>query len=146
MRTIRIRVTLREVVPRVTRIIDVPAGVLLSEVHDLLQVAVGWTDSHLHIFQAGDVRFAPPGPDGPDPDGDGERDEHGVRLRELPASLMYLYDFGDGWEHELEVLGPGGPALGCVSGEGACPPEDVGGPGGYEEFRAAIADPDDPEH
>jgi hypothetical protein len=43
---------MREVVPKVTRIIDVPAGVLLPELHDLLQVAVGWTDSHLHMFLA----------------------------------------------------------------------------------------------
>jgi len=51
-----------------------------------------------------------------------------------------------GWEHEVELLGPGGEVPGCVAGEGACPPEDVGGPHGYAHFREALADPRDPEH
>ena len=51
MRTVRLRVTMREVVPRVERVIDVPAGITLDELHEVLQVALGWTDSHLHQFR-----------------------------------------------------------------------------------------------
>ncbi len=69
-----------------------------------------------------------------------------MSLRSLPARFTYCYDFGDGWEHEVMVVGPGGDSPGCVEGEGACPPEDVGEPPGYAHFREALADPDDPEH
>lgn len=48
MRTVRLRVTMRDVVPRVERVIDVPAAITLDELHEVLQVAIGWTNSHLH--------------------------------------------------------------------------------------------------
>jgi hypothetical protein len=121
---------------------DVPAEAVLPELHDLFQVAIGWTDSHLHQFVADDVRYGMPGTDADDD----ELDETGVALRALPDRFSYLYDFGDGWEHEVEVVGPGGERPGVLAGEGACPPEDVGGPHGYAEFRKAYADPGDPEH
>ena len=142
VKTSRLRVTLVEVEPAVVRILDVPAGVLLSELHDLLQAALGWTDSHLHQFVADGIPYGRPDIDGPED----ERDEAGVTLRTLPDRFRYLYDFGDGWEHEVEVLGPGGDQPGVIAGQGACPPEDVGGPYGYAEFREAWADPANPEH
>ena len=142
MKTTRLEVTMSEVLPAVVRVLDVPAGVLLPELHDLLQAALGWTDSHLHQFVAGDICYGVPDLDGPDD----ERDESAVALRALPNRFAYLYDFGDGWEHEVVVVGPGGDWPGVVSGEGACPPEDVGGPHGYVEFRRVIADPDEPEY
>jgi hypothetical protein len=131
-----------DVEPAVVRVIDVPAGVLLPELHDLLQAALGWTDSHLHQFVADGVCYGMPDMDGPED----ERDEAAVALRALGGRLTYLYDFGDGWEHEVVVLGPGGERAGVVSGEGACPPEDVGGTHGYAEFRQVMADPSHPEH
>lgn len=142
MKTLRLRVTMREVEPPVLRVLDVPAGVLLPELHDLLQAAFGWTDSHLHQFVADGVRYGVPDLDGPED----ERDESAVRLRELPGRFDYLYDFGDGWEHEVVIVGPGEDRPGVVGGEGACPPEDVGGPHGYADFRQGMADPDHPEH
>jgi Plasmid pRiA4b ORF-3-like protein len=134
-----------EVEPTVVRVLDVPAGVLLPELHDLLQVAIGWTDSHLHQFVADDARYGMPDIDGFN-EFDDERAETGVPLRALPARFTYLYDFGDGWEHEVLVVGPGGDRAGVVAGEGACPPEDVGGPYGYADFRKVLANPTDPEH
>jgi hypothetical protein len=142
MRTTRLRVTMNEVEPPVLRVVDVPAGVLLSELHDLLQVAIGWTDSHLHAFVADGVRYGVPDPDA----FEDERDESGVTLRALPTRFTDLYDYGDGWEHEVEVTGSGGDRSGVVAGEGACPPEDVGGPHGYTEFLTVLANPRDPEH
>ncbi len=142
MKTSRLEVTMSEVQPTVVRVLDVPAGVLLPELHDLLQAAIGWTDSHLHQFVAGDISYGMPDLDGPDD----EHDESAVTLRALPNRFIYLYDFGDGWEHEVVVIGPGGDWPGVVAGEGACPPEDVGGPHGYAEFRRVMADPDHPEH
>ncbi len=141
MKTIRLRVTLVEVVPTVVRVIDVPATITLAELHDVLQVAVGWTDSHLHQFRTETATYGVP-----DADWDDEQlDERGVRLADLPTRFGYAYDFGDGWEHDVEMLGPGGEP-GCVDGAGACPPEDCGGPYGYLNVLAALADPRDPEH
>ena len=133
---------MRDIEPVVVRVLDVPAAVLLPELHDLLQVALGWTDSHLHQFVADGICYGVPDTDEPDD----ERDEAGVPLRALPPRFSYLYDFGDGWEHDVEMLGPGGELPGCVSGEGACPPEDVGGPHGYARFRSVLSNPHDPEH
>ncbi len=127
------------------RILDVPSAATLPELHELLQAGMGWTDSHLHQFEAGQTRYGIPDPDvaADDPD---LRDERSATLRDLPATFGYLYDFGDSWHHDIENLGPGGPEPGCVDGSGACPPEDCGGSAGYEEFREAIADPTHPEH
>jgi hypothetical protein len=143
MRTTRLRVTMRGVEPAVWRVLDVPSALTLAELHDLLQGALGWTDSHLHRFEADGISYGMPDLDWVEDD---DRDERGAKLRELSARFRYLYDFGDGWEHEVEVLGAGGQAPGCVYGEGACPPEDVGGPYGYAEFREALANPGHPEH
>jgi Plasmid pRiA4b ORF-3-like protein len=131
-----------EVEPAVVRVLDVPTGVLLPELHNILQVTVGWSDSHLHQFVADGVSYGMPNTDA----FDGERVETGVPLRALLAHFTYLYDFGDGWEHAVEMIGGGGERPRVVAGEGACPPEDVGGPHGYAEFRKALADPGHAEH
>jgi len=136
---------MREVEPPVVRVLDVPSGVMLHELHDLLQVAIGWTDSHLHRFVAGEVRYGMPDIDGFN-EFDDERPETGVPLRSLPVLFTYVYDFGDDWHHDIEVIGAGGDRPGLVAGEGACPPEDVGGPHGYADFLRALANPRDPEH
>ena len=106
-------VTLREVAPRVLRVVDVPASSTLPELHELLQVAVGWTDSHLHQFVAGDIRYGVAHEEWLDD----QVDEAGARLRGLPERFVYLYDFGDGWTHDVELLGPGADQPGCVYGE-----------------------------
>lgn len=67
-------------------------------------------------------------------------------LAALAPRFVYAYDLGDGWEHDIEVLGRGGPTLGCAGGHGACPPEDCGGPDGYRDLLDALADPRHPEH
>lgn len=141
--TVRLRVTMREVEPRVVRVVDVPGTVTLPELHDILQVAIGWTDSHLHLFETADGRrYGTPDLDW----GDDIRDEAAATLRDVAPGFTYEYDFGDGWEHDVELLGRGGPQPGCVDGEGACPPEDCGGPHGYAELLEALAGPAHPDH
>jgi hypothetical protein len=142
VKTKRLRITLREVLPEVVRVIDVPDSCVLPELHHLIQASVGWTDSHLHQFIAGQATYAVPDED----NADGQLDESGVLLGQLPTSFRYLYDLGDGWEHDVDVLGPGGAEPGCVSGAGTCPPEDCGGPGGFTELLIALGDPTHPEH
>ena len=115
MRTTRLQVTLREVEPKVRRLVDVPASITLDELHDVLQVALGWTDSHLHQHRTDSAVYSIASEgwdDGSDPD------EQGVQLSALPPRFDYLYDFGDGWTHDVEVLGSGEDAPGCVDGEG----------------------------
>jgi hypothetical protein len=140
--TTRLRVTLLGVEPTVIRVIDVPAVSTLPELHQLLQAAVGWTNSHLHQFVTGEARYGVPDPDGMED----ERDEAGVLLRDLPPRFSYLYDFGDDWDHTVEIVGRGDDEPGCRYGEGMCPPEDVGGVGGYAELLAVLADPAHEDH
>ena len=145
MNTTRLRVVLRDVEPAVTRVIDVPASATLPELHDLLQAAMGWTDSHLHQFVTPKATYGRELP-GVEVWPEDQRDETHARLADLGTTFEYLYDFGDGWTHDVEVLGPGGAAPGCVDGCGACPPEDCGGPGGYAELLDTLADPAHPHH
>lgn len=143
--TARLRVVLRDVEPTVARVIDVPASSSLPELHELLQAALGWTNSHLHQFVTPQATYGMVIP-GEEMWPEDQRDETGWRLADLGTRFEYLYDFGDGWTHDIEVLGRGGPRPGCVDGHGACPPEDCGGPGGYAELLDVLADPTHPEH
>lgn len=139
---------MRGVNPVVARVIDVPAACTLAELHELLQAAIGWTDSHLHEFQTLDGRRfgVPDEEDAFDDLAPPLADEATTGLRELGRESVYLYDFGDGWTHDIAVLGPGAARPGCVYGEGMCPPEDVGGPDGYAEMLAVLTDPVDDQH
>lgn len=143
MKTLRLRVVMHEVEPRVERVIDVPAAITLDELHEVLQVAIGWTDSHLHQFRTEDAVYTVPFEEWAE---DREVDERGVRLSQLPTRFVYAYDLGDGWLHDVAVLGRGDDQPGCVDGQGACPPEDCGGAGGYADLLKALANPTDPEH
>ena len=80
MRTVRLRVTMREVEPRVERLIDVPSAITLDELHEVLQVALGWTDSHLHQFRTDTTVYAVPFEDG-----EPEADDSGAPVSTLPT-------------------------------------------------------------
>jgi hypothetical protein len=149
-RVLQLRVTLDDVTPPVWRQVLVPAGYTLDRVHRVIQFAMGWQDCHLHSFEIDGEQYGEPDPDGDLP----LLDEMDYRLDAVvgPGTRMsYVYDFGDWWEHEVvveEVL-QADPQVRypvCVAGERACPPEDVGGPEGYEEFIAALTDPHHPRH
>lgn len=146
MKTTRLQATLDEVEPAVVRVIDVPADTRLPELHDLLQAGFGWWDYHLHQFVTADgptYGMDLPGEELWPPD---QIDETTASLPDLGRQFSYVYDFGDDWHHTITVLGPGGTEPGCVDGQGACPPEDCGGPGGYAKLLATLADPSDDEH
>jgi hypothetical protein len=146
----QLRITLDEVEPAVWRRVLVPGGYTLDRLHRVVQYAVGWNDYHLHVFDIAGLQYGMP-----DPDGLLEvRDELDARLDAVAVKgtrLRYTYDFGDWWEHELAVedIVPAEPDTAyplCLEGEGACPPEDVGGARGYAEMLAALADPGHPDH
>jgi hypothetical protein len=149
----QMRIELREVKPLVWRRILVPENVTLAKLHVILQAAMGWTYGHLHEYTVGRQRYGMP--DDEWPDDEPVIDERRVRLKSLIEDrvrrIRYLYDFGDNWEHDVRIEDlvlprAGAPLLVCTAGENACPPQDVGGPPGYEEFLAALADPNHQEH
>jgi hypothetical protein len=154
-RIYQLKVTLRDVRPPVWRRLLVPGSATLGDLHRMIMKSMGWLDCHLHEFEVGGVRYAPPDPEADDWGLAPACDEGSARLaRVAPRAGMrfdYTYDFGDDWVHSIlvEAVGPveaGRAYPACIAGRRACPPEDVGGPWGYAEFLAALADPEHEEH
>jgi hypothetical protein len=147
----QIKITLQGSNPPIWRRIQVRGDTPLDKLHHIIQVVMGWTNSHMHQFIVGEAYFGPPDPYYDDL---AVSDETRFKLsriaRDEGAVFIYEYDFGDSWAHELlvEKMVPPGEAKYpvCLAGERACPPEDVGGVWGYEGFLEAIRDPDHPEH
>lgn len=143
-----LRITLDNVNPAVTRRIEVPLDIRLDRLHLTLQAALGWTNSHLWEIRVRDVGWGIPDPGWPDGPLDGRKATLLTVVGDTGAkTLHYLYDFGDGWEHtvKIERLVEADPQTKypiLLEATGRCPPEDVGGPWGYEECLEAIADPD----
>jgi len=150
------KITLLEIKPPIWRRIQV-TDCTLDELHEHIQTAMGWTNSHLHDFEIKGKRYG-------DPDllDDGFEDFECIDSLDtllsdiLPKSgkrfaFKYQYDFGDSWDHE--ILFEGRPKADpkvkypiCLEGQRACPPEDCGGTWGYDEFLEAIRNPKHPEH
>lgn len=149
-RVYQLKATIIGTKPAVWRRLVVPEDITLARLHDVLQAAFGWWDCHLHEFEIGGVRYGvDDGEDWSPP-----KDERRARLNTLVktgTSFLYVYDFGDDWRHKVvvEKVFPGTAGTkypACTGGARACPPEDCGGVWGYEEFLAAIAEPDHDEH
>lgn len=153
-RIYRLKVTLRETAPPVWRRLELAGRTSLRRLHRILQVAMGWRDAHLYLFTVRGELYGEP--DGMwEDDGIDVRDAGRLQLeRAAPAegdAFVYEYDLGDGWEHDVVVerIGPPRPWATyplCVGGARACPPEDCGGTGGYEELLRVIRDPRDEEY
>ncbi len=140
----RLKITLDDVEPTVLRRVDVPFDIRLDRLHLTIQAAMG-----LDQLRAGDVGWSTPNPDA---DWSGDfLDARKARLGDVledigTKKLIYLYDFGDGWEHTIKVERLADPEPGAlyprlIEVSGRCPPEDCGGPWGYAEMLEAIADP-----
>ena len=147
----QLRIRLRGSKPPIWRRIQVRSNTTLAKLHDIFQIVMGWTNSHLHQFIIHGVEYGVPDP-GYDMDLEGEKR---VRLGELifaeKEKFIYEYDFGDSWEHEILVekvfpIEKGVRYPICLKGKRACPPEDCGGIWGYSEFLEAIENVDHPEH
>ncbi len=146
-----INVSLNYVTPPIWRRLLVSPETDLGDLHVIIQIAMGWTDSHLHQFIVGNDFYGVP-----DPAFDGEvSDESAIQIGSLLKkdgdSILYEYDFGDGWVHTVTLerirpQQPGEAVPACLAGERSCPLEDVGGPFGYTEFLQVFADKTHPEH
>jgi len=146
---LRLKVTLRNSVPEIWRQVEVVSTNTLAQLHRVLQVAMGWTDSHLHQYWQGDRCFSMADQDL----GLEGEDERTVRLdtlfRKPGDQMVYEYDFGDGWDHDIVLEGIGsvtGDEPRVCNGRGTCPPEDVGGISGFEEFLEALTNPRHSRH
>lgn len=148
----QLRIDLLGIRPPIWRRLLVPSEVTLDVVHAIIQVAMGWSNYHLHVFTYRGVEIGDPTTDDW---GQETIDERGVRLSQVLAKagdkLTYEYDFGDGWVHtlKLEKVLPRHPETAypvCVTGRRACPPEDVGGIWGYADFLEALSDEYHPRH
>jgi hypothetical protein len=155
----QLKVTLRDIRPLIWRRLQVPSDATLLDLHFVLQRAFDWDNSHLHEFEGGSSRAKRVRYGCPEPDDFMSSvpllDEAEVSLAAaLPAKgsgLLYRYDFGDDWKHDILVekvlaAAPGVTRPRCLAGRRAGPPEDCGGPWSYEDFVAALADPNDEDH
>ena len=152
MSIIELKITLKHVEPAVTRTLQVPTDILLDDLHLTIQAAMGWTNSHLYMFQVGRVTWGLPDPNFGGDDLPSDETTLAELIEDTGArTITYLYDFGDSWDHRIKI----GKISDPIPGElyprltdiaGRCPPEDVGGFPGYEVFLEAIGDPKHPEH
>jgi len=155
---IEAHVTIRDIEPPIWRRLLLPLDLNLAQLHEVIQAALGWTDSHLHQFHVGGLIYgAPEFDEGGFADDSPETFEAtDVHLKdfsfypETPPTILYEYDFGDGWVHEITLKRVAGdkdikyPV--CVDGARRAPPEDVGGTMGYAEFLEAWSDPSHEDH
>jgi Plasmid pRiA4b ORF-3-like protein len=147
---LQLKIALKDIKPPIWRRVQVP-DCSLALLHQIIQVAMGWDDYHLYSFEVGGTQYS-------DPRGAGELDMENASQAKLSRIIPrekfkfgYTYDFGDNWEHAILVekilpmeVGKKYPV--CLEGKRACPPEDVGGSWGYEEFVKAIRDPRHERH
>ncbi|MGH9866979.1 MAG: plasmid pRiA4b ORF-3 family protein [Candidatus Polarisedimenticolia bacterium] len=147
----KLKVTLQDSRPPIWRRFEVPADVTLFKLHQILQLVMGWTDSHLHQFRRGETLYGESDPEF----GIRRRNEKRVRLAEVLLKpkdrMVYEYDFGDGWQHDIVLEDTPSPEPRVryprvLAGKRACPPEDIGGMWGFYGFLEAIRDPKHPEH
>lgn len=152
-RIYQLKISLRDSEPEIWRRVLVSGGVTLKKLHRVIQEAMAWTDSHLHEFIVGKISYCEPDPE---MEIGRSKNENRFHLYEIApkakGSFLYVYDFGDGWEHKIKVEKildrderyPGYST--CLGGEKACPPEDCGGIYGYYEMMEVREDPKHPEH
>lgn len=152
MQTYTLRVQLLEIAPPIFRRINVPASITLAKLHKVIQIAMGWDNYHIYLFEIGRDQYG---------EGCGEWNDFGQRVLNAKRTtledvvsrkgmqFLYTYDMGDGWDHQITVEAirkdPSGE-IHCLEGKRSCPPEDCGGSYGYQELLEKLFDPRHPEH
>jgi len=140
----QLEIVLKDYNPKIWRRILINSDILLVDFHRIIQTTMGWTNSHLHLFNDGIDYYSPR-----EFEVEETKDSRTVKLSEIfnleKQCLQYQYDFGDFWEHEiyLEKIIENDeihqiPC--CIDGERSCPPEDCGGTFGYEELLIVMSD------
>lgn len=140
----QLKISLLDIKPLIWRRILFEPKNTLNDLHEIIQLSMGWEDYHLYSFEYGGGRF--------------EFDGNITPFEKLSSlemqkrdELLYVYDFGDSWEHTvvLEDLLPKNEKLFypcCIDGKRACPPEDSGGVWGYREKLKILKNEKHPEY
>ncbi len=136
--------------PEIWRRILVFPDTSLLELHNIIQVVMGWSNNHLHQFVSDDIIYALKEFDVSNSVNSRKVNLDEV-LKEEQDGFWYLYDFGDSWQHEIRLekipgAGEEEQIPRCLAGERHCPPEDCGGIWGYEELLRIISDLSHEEH
>jgi hypothetical protein len=155
---LRADVHLLGIEPKISRTLELPMALNLAQLHDVLQAAFGWADTHLHEFIIGGLVYGAPELD----EGFTERrtfEATGVRMADLrfpndpnddSLTILYDYDFGDNWQHVIRLervpSEEGVKYPRCIDASRSGPPEDSGGPWSYGDFVEAWSDPAHEEH
>jgi hypothetical protein len=156
----QIKITLKDIDPPIWRTIQIPSTCTFWDLHSYIQDAFGWTNSHQHQFIYTDdsvekpiILGIPMEPEFEDEEPVLPGWEHKIKrfFEGETSKIEYVYDFGDNWQHTIELEEILEPVKGfkypfCVDGARACPPEDCGGPHGYTGLLETLFDPSDPEH
>ncbi len=145
----RVKVSLHGAKPPVWRRLEIPSAMRLDLVHEVIQVAFDWHGYHLHTFETVCGEFGSPDDDD---DWSERKDEATAALAQVAAAerakVVYSYDFGDDWRHDIvvEKIEPAEPGVAyprCTGGRRAAPPEDCGGIWAFNEYQADLDDPFD---
>ncbi|MGB3203084.1 MAG: plasmid pRiA4b ORF-3 family protein [Nodosilinea sp.] len=147
----QLKITLKGARPPIWRRVQVPSDITLAKLHKIIQLAMGWYNCHLHEFEVQGQTYGQPMPEY---DFD-VLNEQRMRLNQFVTGekfkFAYLYDMGDGWDHDVlveKILAPDPDTRYpvCIKGKRACPPEDCGGVWGYAELLEVLRDPNHSEH
>ncbi|MEY4135295.1 MAG: plasmid pRiA4b ORF-3 family protein [Saprospiraceae bacterium] len=153
-KSITFKIKLDYIKPAIWRVFKVNETEDLFSLHQIIQVVMGWENAHLFEFTCQNRRIGLIHDDD-EPWGVDEEveDSESVTLKDLDLKindkLMYVYDFGDDWIHQLQVLEISTEELDkpvCLKGERSCPPEDCGGPHGYMHLLSVLKNPNSPEY
>ena len=150
----QLKIVLRDIEPPIFRILQIKGNASLGKLHDYIQGVMGWDDCHLHEFNINGQRYRAEEQmyeDIDEPDCHDEREYRINKLLKEGDSFQYIYDYGDYWEHEItveKIIPPEDDVYYpiCSYGKRACPPEDCGGPWGYNEFLEILKDPKHEEY
>ncbi len=141
-----LKIRLIDAEPEIWRRFVVPASISLDRLHDVIQIVMGWNNSHLHEFTIGKKRYTE-NPEFKEEGLECGRYRLGDLIKQQGRVFEYLYDLGDCWEHEITIensryFNPDTRSESVyLEGERACPPDDVGGVPGYERFCEILKDP-----
>jgi len=145
-----LKVTLLDLEPTIWRTVEVSGATTLAKLHVAIQAAIGWENCHLHLFKLGKQLYGMPSDDDLPME-----DERKVTVAELlpkaGKTIVYTYDMGDDWHHEVKVEKVSAPVSGTkyprlIDGARACPPEDCGGVPGFMNLVEAMSDPKHEQH
>lgn len=151
---LQIKISLLDSPVPIWRRLIVDAGMPLSFVHEALQIAMGWWSYHLYEFECDGIRYGDMRHSQEDPEViNADTATLSQLLKKEGDTLVYLYDHGDEWRHEIileQIIPPADQEEAlhayCTHGKRACPPEDCGGIPGFTNLLTAVEDPCHPSH